>query len=110
MCSLSFRGASKTRTSDAQLRIGESRDSGSGPSDHPGMTNTETASSSLALAVNASRYAATISWRCSPSASMPSVTTSPTLRYCGGFMPVPTPGGVPVVMTSPGNSVMNCET
>jgi hypothetical protein len=25
-------------TSDAQLRIGESRDSGSGPSDHPGMT------------------------------------------------------------------------
>jgi len=23
---------------DAQLRIGESRDSGSGPSDHPGMT------------------------------------------------------------------------
>jgi hypothetical protein len=26
------------RTSDVQLHIGESRDSGSGPSDHPGMT------------------------------------------------------------------------
>ena len=38
---------------------------------------------------------------------MPSVMTSPALRYCGvGFMPMPTPGGVPVVMTSPGSSVM----
>jgi hypothetical protein len=46
----SFRGASKTRTSDVRLHIGESRDSGSGPEpvigrrkaptrwDHPGMT------------------------------------------------------------------------
>src|SRR5258708_4642469 len=41
---------------------------------------------------------------------MPSVTTSPTLRNFGGFMPVPTPGGVPVVTMSPGNSVRNCET
>jgi len=32
-----FRGASKTRTSDVQLHIGESRDSGSGASNHPGM-------------------------------------------------------------------------
>ena len=55
-------------------------------------------------------YAAMISWRCSPSPSMPRVTTSPTLRNCGGFMPVPTPGGVPVVTMSPGSSVMNCET
>ena len=58
----------------------------------------------------AAGLAATISCRCSPSPSMPSVTTSPTLRYCGGFMPVPTTGGVPVVMISPGISVMNCET
>src|SRR5450759_3739358 len=35
---MSFRGASKTRISDVQLHIGESQDSGSGPSDHPGMT------------------------------------------------------------------------
>src|SRR5439155_26417534 len=55
-------------------------------------------------------HAATICWRCSPRPSMPSVTTSPTLRNCGGFMPVPTPGGVPGVTTSPGSSVMNCET
>src|SRR4051794_39727959 len=55
-------------------------------------------------------YAATISCRCSPKPSMPRVTTSPTLRNCGGFMPVPTPGGVPVVTISPGISVMNCET
>ena len=32
---------------------------------------------------------------------------SPAFRNCGGFMPKPTPGGVPVVMTSPGSSVMN---
>ncbi len=34
-------GRALARTSDAQLRIGESRDSGSGPSDHPGMTDGE---------------------------------------------------------------------
>src|SRR5262252_9601970 len=49
-------------------------------------------------------------WRCSPSPSIPSVTTSPALRNFGsGFMPSPTPGGVPVVMTSPGSSTKNCE-
>jgi len=47
------------------------------------------------------------SWRDSPSPSMPSSTTSPAFRYCGGFMPKPTPAGVPVLMTSPGRSVMN---
>ncbi len=35
---------------------------------------------------------------CSPRPSMPSVTTSPAFRHCGGFMPSPTPGGVPVVI------------
>ena len=34
-------------------------------------------------------------------------TTSPAFRKSGGFMPRPTPGGVPVVMMSPGCSVMN---
>src|SRR3954453_2786313 len=58
----------------------------------------------------AGAYAPTISCRCSPRPSMPRVTTSPTLRNCGGFMPVPTPGGVPVVTISPGIRVMNCET
>src|SRR3954453_5740269 len=48
-------------------------------------------------------------WRCSPSPSMPSVTTSPALRNVGGFMPSPTPGGVPVVITSPGSITKNCE-
>src|SRR6476660_6110852 len=48
--------------------------------------------------------------RCSPRPSMPRVTTSPALRNLGsGFMPRPTPGGVPVVMTSPGSSTKNCE-
>src|ERR1700682_5077407 len=32
-------GARAARTSDVLLHIGESRDSGSGPSDHPGMTD-----------------------------------------------------------------------
>ena len=31
---------------------------------------------------------------------------SPGFRNCGGFMPRPTPDGVPVGITSPGNNVM----
>ena len=47
---------------------------------------------------------------CSPSPSMPSCTTSPGLRNFGcGLMPMPTPGGVPVMITSPGSSTRNCE-
>ncbi len=47
------------------------------------------------------------SWRCTPRPSIPSSTTSPGLRYCGGFCPIPTPGGVPVEITSPGCRLMN---
>lgn len=47
---------------------------------------------------------------CWPRPSMPSVMTSPAFKNRGGFMPRPTPGGVPVVMTSPASSTMNCET
>src|SRR5262249_43267067 len=47
---------------------------------------------------------------CSPRPSMPRRTTSPACRYFGvGFMPMATPGGVPVTITSPGSSTMNCE-
>jgi hypothetical protein len=42
-----------------------------------------------------------------PRPSMPSVMTSPPLRKRGGLKPRPTPGGVPVVMTSPGSRRMN---
>ena len=45
--------------------------------------------------------------RCSPKPSIPNSTTSPCFKYCGGFIPIPTPDGVPVDMTSPGNKVMN---
>ena len=42
---------------------------------------------------------------------MPSAITSPGFRYQGaGFCPRPTPGGVPVVMMSPGSNVMTFET
>jgi hypothetical protein len=44
----SFRGDAIASNYDVQLHIGESRDSGSGPSDHPGMTATTTAPPSLA--------------------------------------------------------------
>ena len=38
---------------------------------------------------------------------MPSRIVSPGFRYSGcGFMPMPTPGGVPVLIRSPGYSVM----
>ena len=50
----------------------------------------------------------TTSCRDEPSPSIPSSTTSPAFRYTGsGLMPMPTPAGVPVLMTSPGSSVMN---
>src|SRR5208337_5534795 len=45
--------------------------------------------------------------RCEPRMSPSSSTTSPRLRNCGGFMPRPTPWGVPVMTTSPGSRVMN---
>ena len=38
-----------------------------------------------------------------PSASTPSFTISPGLRYPGGLSPIPTPDGVPVEIISPGN-------
>src|ERR1700758_591844 len=46
---------------------------------------------------------------CSPNPATPRRTTSPALRNCGGFMPSPTPGGVPVMITSPGSMTKNCE-
>jgi hypothetical protein len=50
---------------------------------------------------------ATACCRDSPRPSMPSSTVSPAFIYCGGFIPSPTPAGVPVLITSPGSSVMN---
>ena len=44
--------------------------------------------------------------RCSPRPSMPTRMTLPDLRNTGlGLTPAPTPGGVPVLMTSPGSRV-----
>jgi hypothetical protein len=47
-------------------------------------------------------------WRWRPRPSISSSITSPAFRYCGGFITEPTPGGVPVVTTSPGSSTQNC--
>lgn len=44
---------------------------------------------------------------CSPNPAMPKVTTSPPCRYCCGVCPIPTPGGVPVEITSPACRLMN---
>ena len=49
----------------------------------------------------AHRAASTTRCVCSPRLSMPRRMTSPARRYSGGFWPRPTPGGVPVEMTSP---------
>ena len=46
------------------------------------------------------------------STPMPSIsmrTVSPAFRYCGGFMPMPTPAGVPLAIKSPGCKVMPRE-
>src|SRR6476659_754497 len=48
--------------------------------------------------------------RDSPSPSIPNWMASPAFRNCGGFIPNPTPAGVPVLITSPGSSVMNSLT
>jgi len=40
-----------------------------------------------------------------PSPSISTSITSPCLRNTGGFRANPTPGGVPVAITSPGSSV-----
>ena len=45
-----------------------------------------------------------------PILSISTVTTSPSLRNTGGSRKTPTPAGVPVEMTSPGNSVIEEET
>ena len=42
-------------------------------------------------------------------ALVPAVMKLNEQRVEQGFWPRPTPGGVPVVMMSPGSSVMNCE-
>ena len=44
-----------------------------------------------------------------PRPSMPMRIVSPGFRKRCGFMPMPTPGGVPVVMMSPGIRVKNCD-
>jgi p-hydroxybenzoate 3-monooxygenase len=52
-------------------------------------------------------YSSTTNCVCTPSPSTDSFITSPTFRNTGsGFTPWPTPGGVPVAMTSPACSVM----
>jgi hypothetical protein len=51
-------------------------------------------------------YACTVVCRCSPSRSTPNLTTWPGRKKTGGFIPIPTPGGVPVAITSPGCRVM----
>src|SRR5690606_18738103 len=53
-------------------------------------------------------------WVCSPSPSIQSFTVSPGLSqpgvsHFGGLWPSATPGGVPVVMMSPGSMTKNCE-
>lgn len=50
---------------------------------------------------------ATTRCSCCPSPAMPKLTTSPGFSQTGsGFLPMPTPGGVPVAMMSPGSRVM----
>lgn len=46
---------------------------------------------------------------CSPRPGMPRRTWSPFFRKRGFGRPMPTPGGVPVAITSPGSRVMNVD-
>jgi hypothetical protein len=52
------------------------------------------------------RGASTV-WRWHPRPSMPSSMTSPGWSQTGGRNPMPTPGGVPVLMRSPGSRTRN---
>ena len=51
-------------------------------------------------------YSAIILIVCDPKLSTVSSILSPSLRNTGGFIPRPTPGGVPVVTISPGINVI----
>lgn len=48
--------------------------------------------------------------RCSPRPSMATRISCPSPRYVFGFIPWPTPAGVPVEMTSPGFNCTNRDT
>lgn len=61
-------------------------------------------------AARADYVAAATRLRSTPSRSISTSTTSPGLRNTGGVRAMPTPGGVPVKITSPGSSVDTCET
>ena len=50
-------------------------------------------------------HSSTIVFEIDPIDSIFTVTTSPGFKKHGGFMPAPTPLGVPVAITSPGNNV-----
>ena len=63
---------------------------------------------SLRPAAGPGASAGRIRWRWVPRPSIPSSTTSPAFRKVGGLHAQATPAGVPVLMTSPGSSVMNC--
>jgi hypothetical protein len=57
------------------------------------------------------RYAATVRCRCSPKPAIQTRISWPGRRNTGsGFLPMPTPGGVPVEMMSPGISIMKRDT
>ena len=70
----------------------------------PGRVSATVSSSGIA------GQSATHFWRCSPSPSMARCISSPAFRNTGsGLTPSPTPGGVPVEITSPGCRVKKCE-
>src|ERR1022692_4003200 len=54
-------------------------------------------------------FSCTTGFRSSPSPSISTSTTSPSFIYTGGLRATPTPGGVPVKITSPGSSVKTCD-
>ena len=76
------------------------------------LSDLSTASRFLSSPASKAPYSAngTTVWRWRPRPSISSSITSPALRYCGGFITEPTPGGVPVVTMSPGSSTQNCVT
>ena len=52
-------------------------------------------------------YSATTFEFCSPKFSIDNLRVSPAFKNCCGFMTIPTPGGVPVVIISPGCNDIN---
>jgi hypothetical protein len=87
-----------------------SRQRSSSPHMHPQSGDLRTHSGRHELAPRYHFVSATTEFRNTPIREMSTSTTSPGLSHRDGWRAMPTPGGVPVEITSPGSRRVNTDT